>query len=106
MAEISYRRHRFMPAIIQHDRQRRPAEAGAKRPCGSPIRRSHSPKERPYAPCSEECSWKRQLASPTPADQVRVIVTPYQQRPRFMFPVASSPLTCRAKIDWLPPAFV
>ena len=43
------------------DRQRRPATAGAKRPCGGPIRRSQSPKEEPYAPRSEERCWKQHL---------------------------------------------
>jgi hypothetical protein len=41
---------------------RQPAKAGAKRPCGGPLRWSHSHKEGPYAPRSEERSWKRQLA--------------------------------------------
>jgi hypothetical protein len=45
------------------DRQRRPAKAGAKRPCGGPLRWSHSLKEGPYAPRSEERSWKRQLVT-------------------------------------------
>ena len=43
------------------DRRRRPAKAGAKRHCGGPVRWSHSLKEGPYAPRSEERSWKRQL---------------------------------------------
>ena len=46
------------------DRRRRPAKAGAKRPCGGPLQRSHSLKEGSYAPHSEEPSGKRHLAEP------------------------------------------
>jgi hypothetical protein len=52
------------PPGRRQERRRRPASAGAKRPCADPPDRSRSNRREPNARSPEQRSWKRQLAGP------------------------------------------
>ena len=52
------------PPGRRQERHRRPAPAGAKRPCTDPPDRSRSNRRKPNARSPEQRSWKRQLGEP------------------------------------------
>ena len=57
------------PPGRRQERRRRPAPAGAQRPCAAPPNRSTSTRREPNAHSPEQRSWKRQLASAALAPQ-------------------------------------